>query len=759
MSEDYFAHSTQDPTRRNWQPAAEHLNATSDLARAAGDKFRAGRAAALGGGLHDLGKYTQGFVRRLAEGPLVDHSTAGAQEAVNLTASALLIDRVMGQLIAYAIAGHHGGMPDWTGDSGSLEERLRREIEAPDPVWRDEISIEASDLFPADFKARLPERTADGPATRGWQFGFLGRMIFSCIVDADYRDTEAFYARAAGRPVLREQASLHPIIDDLIVAFDRAIEGKRAEAAAAGTEHTLVNRIRRAVLERAISCAVGPPDIYTLSVPTGGAKTLVSLGFGLHHAKANNLDRIIYVIPYTSVIDQTADIFRAVLGKQHVLEHHSALDDEMFRKREGADKLQLAMEDWSARIVVTTAVQFFESLFSNRPSRCRKLHNIANSVIILDEAQTLPLHVLRPCVAALDELVRNYGVSVVLCTATQPALMKPRFEGGFAKATELAPDPARLFEVMQRVTIRHAGTMDDTALVAALETSKQGLVIVNSRRHARRLYRLAAARLDGVVHLTTRQYAAHRRVILADIRDRLARDLPCRVIATSLIEAGVDLDFPAVWRAEAGLDQIAQAAGRCNREGKRSAAESVVTVFRPAQDKPPTELRPLIEAAGHVIERYQNNVLTPDTIRRYFHEVYWRRGRDPDGLDTGTVLSRFRASQTSFDMAYRTVAEGFRLITTTMVPIIIARDAPAIAALQKLNDPAMRASQIARSLQSYIVQVPDSARARLMRTGAAAPVHPDRFGEQFVVLRATDLYSDDTGLTWENNEDGDSNAI
>jgi CRISPR-associated endonuclease/helicase Cas3 len=342
------------------------------------------------------------------------------------------------------------------------------------------------------------------------------------------------------------------------------------------------------------------------------------------------------------------------------------------------------MEDWAAPVIVTTNVQLFESLFAHRPSRCRKLHNIVNAVIILDEAQTIPLPVLRPCVAALDELVRNYGCSVVLCTATQPALAAPRFKGGFdiSEDRELAPDPKGLARRLERVSLMiHPEPITDVELINHIKPPvEQVLVIVNSRRHALDLYKTAnAAQLSNVIHLTTRQTASDRRRILTTIRDDLKAGRACRVIATSLVEAGVDLDFPMVWRAEAGLDQIAQAAGRCNREGRRPIADSLVTVFTPAEAKPPPELRPIVEAMKRVIP-YGGDLLSPDAVRRYFNEVYWQRGQQ--GLDQITVR---RADGTAekmsvldgfligkdLDFPYRAVGEGFRFIESGMEPVII----------------------------------------------------------------------------------------
>lgn len=293
-------------------------------------------------------------------------------------------------------------------------------------------------------------------------------MIFSCLIDADRCDTETFYARTEGRSVDRIWAALPEIVDGLVAAFDRYMSAKTARVAS-----TAVNDLWADVLSHVRSKATQPQGLFTLAVSTGGGKTLASLAFALDHAKAHGLDRIVYAIPFTSIIDQTAAIFRAALGPDVILDHHSAIEEEHANKREDCNKFQLAMEDWAAPIVVTTNVLLFESLFANRTSRCRKLHNLARSVIVLDEAQTIPLPVPRPGVAMLDELARNYGVSVVLCTATQPALAAPNFTGGFAPEAvrELAPDPHSLHRQLKRVTVRHVGEKNDDDLVTALKSA------------------------------------------------------------------------------------------------------------------------------------------------------------------------------------------------------------------------------------------------------------------------------------------------
>jgi CRISPR-associated endonuclease/helicase Cas3 len=742
----YYAHTTDDPSKADWQTLADHLKAAAAMAGDFAAPFGAQRAAEMAGLLHDLGKYTAGFQKRLEGGKPVDHATAGAKLAMELAKDRL--DRLMAELIAYAIAGHHTGLLDKHNAEASLADRLQKPLELLDPIWQSEIAPEASGLWP---RLKPHEDKERAKSHLPFQLGFLGRMIFSCLIDADRRDTQEFYDKAEGVERDRDWHALGDIINGLIGRFDNHMADKQT-----GARDSDVNRLRAEILAHIRGRAGDGPGLFTLTVPTGGGKTLASLGFALDHAKTHGLRRIVYAIPFTSIVDQTADIFRDVLGKDIVLEHHSAIDEERFRAREGADKLKLAMEDWAAPVIVTTNVQLFESLFAARPSSCRKLHNLARSVIVLDEAQTIPRPYLRPCVAALDELARNYGATVVLCTATQPALDERRFKPGGLRLEdrELAPDPARLAQALRRVRIEFAGEMSDDALIEALGEQHQGLVIVNSRAHALALYRKAiAAGLDGAIHLTTRQYAAHRREILADVRERLKQEQPCRLVATSLVEAGVDLDFPRVWRAEAGLDQIAQAAGRCNREGRRAADDSIVTVFK-AEYKPPREIEQLANDFLRMAPNH-TDLLSPDAIEAFFGEVYWRMGGE--GLDREKILEHFKVDrrdsttlETSF--YYRCVAKKFRLIESGMAPVIIAKDEKAETALKKLQFDGVSPGGVARDLQSYIVQVPPPARNKLIAAQHVTFEREKHFGDQFAVLRTDSLYREGVGLLWEDAE-------
>lgn len=729
----FFAHSlVNQQDKSKWQKLKDHLEATGALAAEYADEFGARNAGKLAGILHDLGKYSFKFQARLeGSSESVDHSTAGAKEVLNHARNPK--DRIIAELISYAIAGHHAGLAD----CAELQKRLMGKIEPLDAAWHREIETDSDTLCP-----RLPYLAKD---TAAFQLAFLGRMIFSCLVDADFKDTERFYAKYEQRIIDRVWPDLRENIASVISRFDSYMAGLQNRSGP-------INGLRSEILRHVRSRASMAPGLFTLTVPTGGGKTLASLGFALDHAKAHNLRRIIYAIPFTSIIDQNAAIFRNVLGDEHILEHHASIDEERFSSLEQRDKLRLAMEDWAAPIIVTTNVQLFESLFACRPSRCRKLHNLAGSVIILDEVQTLPLHLLRPCLAALDELTKHYGVSIVLCTATQPAFDKRDFKhGGFElEGRELAPDPAGLARQLKRVNISKGHVLDDGQLVEDLRKHQQALVIVNSRKHALELYRQAkSAGLEGVVHLTTRQYANHRREILQRVRNDLKSSTPCRLIATSLVEAGVDVDFPRVWRAESGLDSIAQAAGRCNREGLRNWEDSIVTVFKSKDHPPPREIAQLANDYASMANSV-DDLLSPESIKAYFMQVFWRKGAEQ--LDNKKILQNFAISEGHPSYDYRTASEQFRMIESGLQPVIIKGNSEVEAVLGRLNSEEASPGKAARELQPYIVQIPPRAFESLRKNGRADYFRPDLWSEQFAVLKDHSLYKPETGLVWEDSD-------
>ncbi|MBA3520347.1 MAG: CRISPR-associated endonuclease Cas3'', partial [Rhizobiales bacterium] len=413
-----YAHSLPGRPALEWEPLSRHLTAVGDRAAGFAAPFGWAEAARVAGRLHDIGKCSAAFQAYIrGEQPRGgDHSTAGAREA---TAAYPALAKVL----AFIIAGHHAGLAD----AESLLSRLHPGYLIPAFAgWEVQTGV----LLPE--AALAPTRRPDWNQERGFGQAFLIRMLFSCLVDADFLETERFYLEAKkDKAETKDEHAERGGHLGMTTLRDR-LRAHMAEKRA-GAEATQLNALRAEVLDHAIGKAQMQPGLFTLTVPTGGGKTLASLSFALEHAGRHRLSRVVYVIPFTSIIEQTAEVFRRALdAPADILEHHASFDwdrAEAARRDDGEGpdglaKLRRASENWDAPIVVTTAVQFFESLFANRTSRCRKLHNLAKSVIVLDEAQTLPIPLLRPCMAALDELARNYGASVVLCTATQPALRK-----------------------------------------------------------------------------------------------------------------------------------------------------------------------------------------------------------------------------------------------------------------------------------------------------------------------------------------------
>ena len=630
------------------QPLKDHLNGVATLSSTFAAAFGAKEHALRTGQLHDAGKYSRAGQRRMADPchtAKVDHSTAGAQIAYR---------QMHDGLAALAIAGHHGGMTDLGGKyaaegDGTLLGRCRKALVGDmdySSFWA-ENQIDPNTSFPA----WLDRRDSFG-------MQFYARMLFSCLVDADYLDTERFMRtepapRGTDATMAALLEALHAFIEPWLSA-----------------PTTALNEQRCAILRNCLRASEGVPGLYSLTVPTGGGKTVSSLAFALSHAATYGMKRVIYVIPYTSIIEQNAREFKRILGEENVLEHHSSVDWDIDGDMEdsGAAWQTLAAENWDVPVVVTTAVQFFESLFSNRPSRCRKLHNIANSVVIFDEAQMLPLPYLKPCVAAIAELVRHYHVTAVLCTATQPALGRLFAERPDAPTVrEITPNVAALQAFFRRVHFEQMGTMTDEALAEALAAKMQVLCIVNTRQRAQTIF--TGLPEDGTYHLSTRMTPDHRMCVLNVIRQRLAEGKPCRVVSTSLIEAGVDVDFPEVWREMAGLDSILQAAGRCNREGRRSPEESRVVVFESDQGIP-KGMQPSVEAAKLAMASGAP-MDADDTIRKYFECLYWLRGNEK--LDERGIM------KLCMEIKMKSIAEAFHLIETDTRIIYIPSEANAEA--------------------------------------------------------------------------------
>lgn len=740
----FFAHSTSSADKSDWETLFAHAEAVARTAKKNAGSF-APELGEITGWLHDLGKMKLRFQMRLSDSSVIEpHSAEGARHIYERQPGAL------SAILAQVILGHHAGLPDGGGTGRLLRTRLEEaENLRPPKDW----SVPEITMAPAALAGLKPKGSH-------WNYAltFLGRMVFSALVDADRSETRAFYDRVENR----EEPAAAPI--DLAVLRDR-LDAYMARQK--GNGH--VNDLRRHVHAHARAKAPEPPGLFSLTVPTGGGKTLTALGFALDHAIRHGLKRVVFVIPYTSVVEQTAEVFREVLGDPDgklVLEHHSAFDWENVRGDDELASLKTAAERWDRPVIVTTAVQFLESLHAARPSRCRKLHRLAEAVVILDEAQTLPRHLLRPSLAAIKELTRGYRSSVIFCTATQPALLKddtdgfPHPEGldteGPRALRELAPDPPRLYESLRRVRVEFAGPMDNVALASELAGSSGGLAILNNRRHARALYD-TIRHLPGACHLSTNMTARHRRAVLAEVKARLKAGEPVRLVSTSLIEAGVDISFPVVFRSLAGIDSIAQAAGRCNRNAELPDLGRVV-VFEPepgekGEFSPPEELRQLAGVARQVLLRHHTDPLSLGAVRDYFRQVFWNSAH---AMDAGKVdgqkfeILRSIAVAGPQGMPYDSIARAFRMIPEGALPVVMLGGDWGLPEAERRDlDFVTSAGAIARRLQSYQVQVPDHSRRKMLAAGVLTLLRPAEFGEQFLLLNQPELYDAQTGLRWD----------
>ena len=669
--------------------------------RQSGPTFGGSELAETAGLLHDIGKSSAAFQDRLAGcDNLVDHSSAGGQLAIEKYGSAL------GKMLAYLVCGHHGGLPNGYGAEAScLNNRVEKSVEPYENIVKKYLPDEI--VFPKKFND-------------GFEISFFLRMAFSCLVDADYLDTEKYFdpqkqAQREGYPTLGElHRRLGSFLDELTDV----------------AESTPVNHIRDEILQACIAAASKTTGLFSLTVPTGGGKTLSSLKFALDHAIQNGLRRVIYVIPYTSIIEQNAAVFRRAVGDESVLEHHSN-----FEPQKGDARSYLAAENWDAPLVVTTNVQFFESLFASSPSQCRKLHNIAGSVVIMDEAQMLPPEYLRPCLRAIEELSGAYKCSLVFCTATQPALERNKlFPGGLEGIREIVPNPKNIFSALKRVNVNNLGKRNTDAIAEELIRCRQVLCVVNTRRHAAELFQVLNE-APGVFHLSAAMCPAHRSQKLQDIRQKLLQGDTCRLVSTQLIEAGVDIDFPVVYRAMAGIDSIAQAAGRCNREGCLDHPGDVY-VFDTDQKTPSGHLRQAADASGSVLRRHED-ILGLDAVRDYFNLLYWQAG---DRLDSKQILTKLEEGSRQLYFPFRSVAADFQFIPDGSETIIVPWDINADKLIRKLETTEIE-YPIIRKLQRYTVQVYPHHLAALYSRGALQLVR-----ERYNILIDPTFYRDALGL-------------
>jgi len=660
----FYAHTADDGNGRRlpeseWQLLKDHLRNVEKLAGEFGAPIGLASEASAAGRLHDLGKYRAEFQEYLRQqrkaGTDTHHAIYGAAYAFHREWLPH----------AFAVAGHHAGLPDQpdlhrTIDGERYDARKRAETLAP---------VAQSELGQLSYCPSAKIQSAI-QAEDALALEFATRMVFSALVDADRLDT-ALWPNAAPPDDELDSTRADGLLDKVLRERDRKRQSKtEAERDAA------LNRLRNDVFDACLKAASLQPGFFSLTVPTGGGKTLSAMAFALAHAKAHGLRRVIVVIPFLSIIEQNAKVYREVLGGDVIVEHHSAAPEVADVDEEEKTALETATENWDAPVIVTTSVQFLESLFANSPAKCRKLHRIAKSVVIFDEVQTLPTHLLAPVLNVFRELQRNYGVSFVFSSATQPAFRKtPQLSDGFTadEMREIAPEPAKLFQALRRVDYHFPKAeekLDWDQLAQMLTAKHQALCVVNLRRHAATLWEGVRKQVSedekmAVFHLSSSMCAQHRLDVLDRIRRLLAAGCPCRLLSTQLIEAGVDVDFPVVWRAMGPLDSIVQVAGRCNREGRLPDGQfGQVHIFTPADNGLPRGrlYQTVTGFAGTILAGTNSQELAtnPALFSRYFGMIHALPQPEGDAIQ-----------EHRRELLFRTVGREAKVIEDDTRPVIV----------------------------------------------------------------------------------------
>ncbi len=717
------------------QSLEEHLQAVARLAGEFADKFGSRDWGEVLGYWHDLGKFHpawQTYLQRKSgydpeahiegKGGRPNHSTAGAVLALKKGK-----ETPPSRILAYPIAGHHAGLPDWQPDKtgGDLVNRVYKDGLITDDLEAVQKQPEARKYLELSLPKSPPPLFSSSQKLSTEQLHLWIRMLFSCLVDADFLDTERFMV-----PEKTTMRGNYLSLEELKKRFDFYMAEKEKEA-----PDTSINRKRKQIRQQCEEKARLEPGFFSLTVPTGGGKTLSSMAFALEHARIFNKDRIIVTIPYTSIIEQTAKVFKygtddeeeivkrkknnqILFGEDQVVEHHSNLDP----KHETAQN-RLACENWDAPIIVTTNVQLFESLLAARTSSCRKLHNIANSVIILDEVQMLPPEFLKPTLSVLQGLVEFFGVTVVLMTATQPSLegaigSPPNMLQGIENVRPIIDDPEALAREFSRVELHLPTDLNNRGewktIRDQLVQHSQVLCIVNSRKDCRTLYDLMP---EDTVHLSGLMCGEERSVVISEIKEKLRKDEPIRVISTQLVEAGVDIDFPVVYRALAGFDSIAQAAGRCNRENKLAAKgeKGKVIVFLPPKAAPKGLLRKGEDACKEILRNYSVEELSPELFKTYFRQFYTRLNE----FDKPQFYNRLVRDAQNFDFSFRSMAMDFQLVEDAQESIVVWYVNPKTGNNSKelIDDLRYKGPnrELMRRLQRFIVNIPRSIFERLQK--------------------------------------------
>jgi CRISPR-associated endonuclease/helicase Cas3 len=683
-----FAAHTPSQSSGKWHELKHHLHKVAIRAKDLAEKFEAGELGYYAGLWHDLGKYNPKFQKYLEQCEAASRSQAAEprDRVPHAIYGAKLATETFPPL-AQLIYGHHGGLPQ--------ETHMKNRIDEVDNAVHREIlhhaTSEAIDLEISSGAAQQLMKLFQDK----YGYELLLRLLFSCLIDADYLDTETHFD-----PEMAAQRGSQVTVTALWQILQTAQNALLEKA-----DHTTVNQVRSQVYQACIDAAQLTPGVFRLSVPTGGGKTRSGLAFALAHAVQHRLDRVIVAVPYTSIIEQTVEVYRGIFGQDAVLEHHSAVKPDEGNQEDARSRqaqARLATQNWDAPLIVTTTVQLFESLFANRTSRCRKLHNIVNSVIILDEVQTLPISLLEPILSVLKELCRQYRVSIVLCTATQPALEgETPYLKGFAAGDvrDIVPKAIAKEHFTTLSRVHYAVPAEEWSwedVAHNVQTHEQALVILNTRKDALAILdQLTNSDDEHIFHLSTLLCGQHRRKVLQQVRDRLNpnNSQPCILISTQVVEAGVDLDFPVVYRAIGPLDRIVQAAGRCNREGRRPEKGQVI-IFRPQDGKlPPGEYRKAFEETNILLQRENLDWDNPSIFATYFRRLYM-------GLNTDAhEVQKYREV---FD--FPEVAAQFKLIPDDTTPVVIQYDDRAHSLVHRIQRSGLRSGDL-KALQPYLVNL------------------------------------------------------
>lgn len=664
------------------QSLTDHLDGTMRLAEGFGAGMGLGAEAGILGAIHDEGKDTaafQDYIYGRKQGR-VDHSTAGAKSFFENGHIGWL------QLIGgFCVAGHHTGIPDLGSEvdcagTSTLNGRMKKCI--PSIRHPQRYLIDSTCLDVDHLNTFIENRNA-------LDVMILTRMLFSCLVDADFLDTEAFMNN---QPVRKNEFSS---LNEIAAMF-----WSRLEEDGYFRPKNALNEKRCEILHTCMRKGEGKQGLYSLTVPTGGGKTISSMAFAMKQAMKWQKERIIYVIPYLSIIEQTADVFRAFLGNHAVLESHSQVDYDSLLEEGSeeagrvAERMKLAAENWDAPVVITTNEQFFESLYANKTSRCRKLHNIANSIIILDEAQMMPVDFLKPCLHVLEQLVHYYGCTVVLCSATQPELGRYLQKNPIQKnPIEIMENVGELFQFFRRVTFDIDGETDYAEIAKKLDECEQVLCIASTKKEAEKIFEL----LDGeAMYLSTNLCPAHRREIIREMKTRLQDGKPCRVVSTSIISVGVDIDFPVVYLQYTGLDSLIQGAGRCNREGRQSLQKSRAHIFWTKESKKSLFMRKEKQVTDMIRKKYNAEEMTePSAIRTYFENWYQSNEGNLDYREIEKLAQ---------SLSFAEIGKRFHLINDSTKSVFIPFDEKARNIKEQLMM-GNRSRQLMRAAGAYMINV------------------------------------------------------